>query len=136
MVEMNIVYKGELRCAATHGPSGTTIITDAPVDNHGKGESFSPTDLVAVALGTCMLTTMGISAQKHGFEIGTVQLTVRKEMAAQPSRRIARLPVVITMSVPLNEEQKAAMQRAAMGCPVKVSLHPDIELPIEFVWGG
>ena len=134
MVEINIVYQGTLRCTATHKPSGTILVTDAPVDNQGKGESFSPTDLIATALGTCMLTTMGIVAQRLSIALEGVQLTVRKEMAGTPSRHIERLTVSITVPGVLEDPQKESLTRAAMGCPVKQSLHPDIQMPVEFIW--
>src|SRR5579863_5927574 len=102
MVEINISYQGELRCAATHQPSGMQLITDAPKDNHGKGESFSPTDLVAAALGTCMLTIMGIAAQAMQIDLTGTKVTVRKEMAAKPMRRIASLAVTIDVPAKLN----------------------------------
>ena len=91
MVTITVNYEGNLRCKATHGPSGTTLITDAPTDNHGKGESFSPTDLVATALPACVLTIMGIAAQKHGLNLEGMSAVTTKEMSAAPPRRIARL---------------------------------------------
>src|SRR5436190_3798228 len=92
-VEIDVVYQGELRCVAKHGPSKTELTTDAPVDNHGKGESFSPTDLVATALGSCILTTMGIVAQRHNIDLTGTRVHVVKEMVQQPIRRIGALPV-------------------------------------------
>ena len=136
MVDIDIEYLGDLRCAAKHRPSGTKMITDAPVDNHGKGESFSPTDLMATALGTCILTTMGIVAQMMKIDLGGAKITVRKEMSASPPRRIAALPVTIDVPARLDEEQKQRLIRAAQACPVKQSLHPDIQMPIDFIWGS
>lgn len=136
MVQIDIVYQGQLRCSARHQPSGTEIFTDAPKDNHGKGESFSPTDLVAVALGTCMLTLMGITAQKLGIDLGAVKVTVQKEMSSQPPRRIARLPVIIDVPVAVSGEHKQKLIHAAETCPVHHSLHPDIQKPVEFRWAG
>jgi putative redox protein len=133
MVEINIVYQGELRCTAEH-PSGAVITTDAPKDNHGKGESFSPTDLVATALGSCMLTIMGIAAGKMQIDITGTKVTVTKEMIAVPIRRIGKLITSITIPLALNEEQKQKLKDAALTCPVHQSLHPDIELPIAFIW--
>src|SRR6185436_20829407 len=95
MIQITIDYLGELRCHATHGPSQNTFITDAPVDNHGRGESFSPTDLVATALGTCMATVMGIFAERHGIDLKGMSVTVKKEMVQTPVRRIGRLPAEI-----------------------------------------
>ena len=100
MVEIQMKYEGQLRCAATHGPSGDVLHTDAPKDNMGKGEAFSPTDLVATALGTCMLTTMAISAQRHGIPFEGATAKVGKEMVTSPLRRIGRL--VVEISVPMN----------------------------------
>lgn len=135
MVEINIVYQGELRCAASHEPSGTELITDAPKDNHGMGGSFSPTDLVATALGTCMLTIMGIAARAMDIDLRDTKVVVRKEMVAKPTRRIGALPVTIDVPLALNEEQKQKLIAAAMTCPVHESLHPDIQMPIDFRWG-
>src|SRR5688500_19235092 len=104
MVEIQVAYQGELRCQAKHGPSGTTIITDPPVDNMGKGESFSPTDLVATALGACMLTLMGISAQRHNLDISGTKATVTKEMVTDPFRRIGRLGVTIVVPRQLSDD--------------------------------
>ena len=106
------------------------------MDNHGKGESFSPTDLVATALGTCMLTIMGIFAQRHEIDLRGTTVTVQKEMTAVPPRRIARLTT--EMSIPLSPDhpQRAAIERAALTCPVHQSLHPDVEKPVNFSWIG
>ena len=134
MVQINIVYQGELRCLATHVPSGTEILMDAPKDNHGKGESFSPTDLVGTALGACMLTIMGIAAQNMKVDLKGTKVSVIKEMTAIPVRRIAKLAVRIEIPVSLEEEQKQKLMKAAMTCPVHQSLHPDIEMPIDFIW--
>ncbi len=135
MVEIQIIYKGQLHCEATHGPSGTVLATDAPKDNMGKGESFSPTDLVATALGTCMLTIMGIVAQRHNIDLAGATVTVGKEMAAQPVRRIGRLAVLIRIPGSVSEEDRRRLEHAVVTCPVHKSLHPDVEIPIEFKWG-
>ncbi len=135
MVDITIAYQGQLRCAATHGPSGAVVLTDAPVDNHGKGESFSPTDLLATALGTCMITVMGIAAQALQVELTGATVAVRKDMAAKPIRRIGTLTVVISVPVTVTEDQKHKLEKAAMTCPVHQSLHPDVQMPIEFRWG-
>jgi putative redox protein len=134
MVEIQITYEGDLRCQATHGPSGSTILTDAPVDNMGKGQSFSPTDLVATALGTCMLTIMGIAAQKMNVDLRGTTVSVTKEMSAAPPRRIARLAVTFHVPVKLTDEQKQKLHNAALTCPVHKSLHPDVAAPVEFRW--
>ena len=132
---MKIVYQGELRSQATHGPSGTQVITDAPVDNHGKGESFSPTDLVATALGSCMMTIMGIVAQRHNLDLRGTTVTVQKEMATQPVRRIGKLAVQIHVPVELGEDDRKRLEQAAHTCPVHKSIHPDVAMPVTFKWG-
>jgi putative redox protein len=134
MVEIKVVYEGQLHCNATHSPSGTTLDTDAPRDNMGRGESFSPTDLLATALGTCMLTTMGIIAQRHSIDITGSKLTVTKEMISQPSRRVGRLPVNIIMSKNYSAEDRKRLENAAHTCPVMVSLNPEIQVPVKFLW--
>jgi putative redox protein len=134
MVEVQIAYEGQLRCQATHMPSGVTLSTDAPLDNQGRGESFSPTDLVAVALGTCMLTIMGIVARRHEWDLSGTRVRVEKHMVTAPVRRIGRLPVEITVPVKLSAEQQQMLERAALTCPVHHSLHPDIESPVTFHW--
>ena len=136
MVEMKIVYQGDLRSQATHGPSGTQVITDAPVDNHGKGESFSPTDLVATALGSCMMTIMGIVAQRHNLDLRGTTVTVQKEMATQPVRRIGKLTVNIHVPVELGEDDRKRLEQAAYTCPVHKSIHPDVAMPVTFTWGN
>ena len=135
MVEIQIAYQGELRCLARHGPSGSTITTDAPVDNMGKGQSFSPTDLVATALGTCMLTIMGIVAQRHNLDISGTKVTVTKEMVTQPIRRIARLTVTFKVPHDLPEADRKRLENGALSCPVHKSFHPDVEQAILFHWG-
>ena len=134
MVQIDLEYQGGLRCAAVHGPSQTQIFTDAPVDNHGRGESFSPTDLVATALGTCMLTIMGIYAEKNGINIQGARVKVLKEMTSVAPRKIARLTTQIELPVAQDHPRREALERAALTCPVHESLHPDIEKPLEFIW--
>ena len=136
MVEISIKYLGDLRCEARHEPSGTVIMTDAPVDNEGRGESFSPTDLAATSLGTCMLTIMGIAARKQGVDLGETTVKVVKEMTAQPPRRIARLTVVFTIPLPASHEKRAMLENAARNCPVHMSLHPDVVQDMQFDWIG
>jgi putative redox protein len=133
-VQIDIVYQGQLRCQATHAPSGTQFFTDAPVDNHGKGESFSPTDLVATALGTCMLTTMGIFAERHQIDLTGSSVTVLKEMVQTPVRRIARLTTELRLTVSKDHPHREALERTALTCPVHQSLHPDVEKPVTFIW--
>lgn len=134
MVIIHTAYEGELRCRATHGPSGSQLLTDAPADNHGKGEMFSPTDLVATALATCMLTTMGIAANALGIAIAGAAAQVEKSMVAQPIRRIASLAVVLTVPGTFSDAHKRALEKAALQCPVHQSLHPEVQLPVRFVW--
>jgi len=135
MVSIQIEYQGDLHCKASHGPSGAELTTDAPIDNQGRGESFSPTDLVATALGTCMITIMGIAARTLSIDISGVTATVEKEMTAIPPRRIERLTVRIHIPHSPSAEDKQKLERAAHTCPVHRSLHPDVQIPIEFVWG-
>jgi len=132
-----VVYSGGLRTAATHIASGNTIITDAPVDNHGKGEAFSPTDLVATALASCMCTVMGISANTHGINIDGTSCEVEKIMAADP-RRIGEIKISLSFpaSVSYSAKEKTLMERAALTCPVHHSLHPDLKKSIRFIWPG
>lgn len=134
MVQIDVTYQGGLRCHAVHGPSGTKLVTDAPVDNHGKGESFSPTDLVATALGTCIPTIMGIVAEREQIDLTGMRITVQKEMSAELPRRIARLATRIVMPKGLNEQQRAKLEKAAHTCPVHQTLHGNVDLPIEFVY--
>lgn len=134
MVEINVSYEGDLRCRAIHGPSGTELITDAPQDNMGKGESFSPTDLMATALATCIATTMGIVARRKGFELPEMKLHVEKHMTTEGPRMIARLPVKIWVPLPADHPERKLLEAAAHGCPVHRSLHPDVDKPIEFFW--
>lgn len=134
MVQIEVTYQGELRCQATHGPSGTTLVTDAPVDNHGKGESFSPTDLVAAAMGSCIATIMGIVAEREQIDLSGMRITVQKEMAADPPRRIARLSARIVMPRPLEAKPRLKLENAAKTCPVHQTLQGKVEMPIEFVY--
>lgn len=135
MVEIDVTYEGNLRCTAVHGPSGATFRTDAPKDNMGKGESFSPTDLVATALGACMMTIMGIAANRMGLDLTGSKVHVVKEMATSPVRRIARLSVEITVPRDFPPDQRRQLEAAARACPVDRSLHPDVEVPLTFTWG-
>ena len=136
MIQISIEYQGGLRCEATHGPSQTKLLTDAPVDNHGKGESFSPTDLVATALGTCMATVMGIYAEAHALDLTGLTVTVGKEMTQVPVRRISRLICEIVVPLPETHPRREALERAALTCPVHQSLLPEIDKPVKFVWSG
>lgn len=133
-VRVEIVYEGDLHCTATHGPSGDVIPTDAPVDNRGLGRHFSPTDLVGAAMGTCMLTIMGIAARDKEIEIRGARAEVVKEMSEVPRRHIAKLTVRITLPARLTPRERALMEAAARGCPVHASLGPDTEVDLGFVY--
>ena len=136
MVEIRVRYEGDLHCVAVHGPSNASFATDAPVDNQGRGESFSPTDLVATALGSCMLTTMGILAEREGWTLDGARARVEKHMVAEPSRRVGRLVVELSMPAGLPADSRAPLERAARGCPVRESLHPDVALELSIDWGA
>ena len=131
---MNILYTGQLHCELTHEPSGSKIETDAPKDNAGKGEHFSPTDLVGAALASCVLTTIGIVAQRDGVSIEGASAIVVKEMITQPTRRIGSLSVQIKMPAALSDELRKKYETAAHHCPVHKSLHPDVKIPMEFIY--
>lgn len=129
-----VIYTGNLRTEATHLKSGNTIITDAPTDNNGKGEAFSPTDLVATALGSCMLTIMGIKAQNNNIDMVGAEVEVTKIMASDP-RRISKIIASIKMPAKnYTEKEKVILEKAAMHCPVFNSLSSDLEEEIKVVW--
>ena len=129
-----ITYLGNLRTECTHLRSGQVIITDAPLDNNGKGEAFSPTDLTATSLGTCLLTIMGISARNHNVNIDGTEVEITKHMASDP-RRISAIDVKIIMANQVYEKKiKKLLETAARTCPVAFSLHPDIKQNLEFIW--
>lgn len=134
MVQIELSYEGDLRVKAVHGPSGTTLVTDAPVDNHGKGESFSPTDLVATALGACIITIMGIVAERHRIDLKGTRITVKKHMVNEPSRRIGTLEVHLKIPNVKEERDRKMLEKAALTCPVHQSLHPDVKKEITFEW--
>lgn len=133
MATSKVTYLGELRTSSVHLQSGTTIITDAPTDNNGKGEAFSPTDMVANSLATCMLTVMGIKARDLGVDFSGSTAEVTKVMAAEP-RRISEIHVTFTMNLVADEKTKTILERTAMTCPVFYSLHPDIKKEVVFNW--
>lgn len=133
MVQIDTDYLGDLCCEAKHGPSGVTLTTDAPEDNHGEGRSFSPTDLVATALSTCIATILGIQAEKYDLDLEGIEISVEKEMASNP-RRISALPAEVRMPVPVDEQIRERLERAARHCPVHESIHPDIDASITFHW--
>lgn len=140
VVDLFVRYEGELHCHATHGPSGAELETDAPVDNHGRGQSFSPTDLVATALGTCMATVMGILADQRGLRLDGVRVHVKKHMTASGPRRIARLATEITfpseVATALDEATRRELEHKAETCPVRLSLLDAIDVPIAYDWQG
>ena len=125
-------YEGGLRCQSIHGPSASALETDAPTDNQGQGERFSPTDLVATALSTCILTIMGIVAERHGWDLEGCSARVEKTMTADPPRRIAKLNVWVQLPPTLEPQQRAVLQRAAEHCPVKVSLEGCIAMELHW----
>ncbi len=135
MVTIDIKYTGDLSCELIHTPSESSISTTAPVDNGGKGTTFSPTDLVAGALAACMATIMGKVAERKNLPLEGMSISVNKEMSASP-RRIAKLEVTINVPLPENHPDKELLVNAAMTCPVHGSLHPDIEIPINWNWVG
>lgn len=133
-LKMSVVYSGDKHCALVHEPSGSRIETDAPKDNQGKGERFSPTDLVGAALASCVLTTMAIVAERDGISIAGATAEVEKEMVSQPSRRIGSLPLKVTLPASIAADYRGKLERVAQNCPVRKSLHPDVSTPIEFVY--
>lgn len=133
MVKCTVKYLGGLHCELAHGPSGAKVCSDAPVDNRGKGESFSPTDLMCSAMAACMATIMGIYAEDNGLDLNGAEISVEKEMSANP-RRIARITTVITLPLPADTPHKAALADCVLGSPAMRSLHPDIEVPITWNW--
>lgn len=135
MVKSTTIYEGGLHCSLVHEPSGAMVATDAPVDNNGKGEAFSPTDLVGAALAACMSTIMGIVAARKGIALEGMKVEVAKHMSAAP-RRIGKLEVVINVPLPADHPDRKMLENAALACPVKQSLHPDIEIPITWNWLG
>ena len=132
MTRIESRYAGELRCQSIHGPSASALETDAPTDNQGQGERFSPTDLVATALSTCMLTIMGIVAKRHGWDLAGCSARVEKTMTTEPPRRIAKLTVWVELPPGLEESQRALLQRAAEQCPVKLSLEGCIAMELHW----
>jgi uncharacterized OsmC-like protein len=130
-----VVYQGHLRCACTHLQSGTVIETDAPTDNRGKGERFSPTDTLCVSLATCIVTTMALKANDMGIELGGTDIAVTKHMLADP-RRIGKIDVVLSFpdTLQLEEKDRIILQRTGDNCPVAKSLHPELAVNIVYNW--
>lgn len=133
MATSKVTYLGDLRTSSTHLQSGNQIITDAPTDNNGKGEAFSPTDMVANSLATCMLTVMGIKARDLEVDFSGSTAEVTKVMAADP-RRIAEIHIVFQMNLEADDKTKTILERTGMTCPVHYSLHPEIKKEIIFNW--
>lgn len=133
MPTSKVTYLGELRTSSIHLQSGSEIISDAPIDNNGKGEAFSPTDTVANGLASCMFTVMGIKAREMGVDFSSSIAEVTKVMAADP-RRISEIHVTFNMSIEADEKTKTILERTALTCPVHYSLHPDIKREIVFNW--
>ena len=134
MVKITGEYQGDLHCVATHGPSGTQLFTDAPKDNQGRGEAFSPTDLVATSLATCIATTLAIVARKHGIELAGLRYEVTKEMSTDAPRRIVRLATTLWLPLARTDEVAKLLEHAAHHCPVHQSLHPQVDKPVIFNW--
>ncbi|CAM3996480.1 osmotically inducible protein OsmC [Flavobacterium branchiophilum NBRC 15030 = ATCC 35035] len=128
-----VTYLGDLRTSSTHLQSGTTILSDAPTDNHGKGEAFSPTDLLANALGSCMLSIMAIKSKDLNVDLKDATADVTKIMQAEP-RKISKIIIVLTMPITPTEKERTILERVALNCPVLLSLHPDIEKELTFNW--
>jgi putative redox protein len=132
---ITVAYEGDLHCRLEHGPSGAEIVTDAPPDNQGRGEAFSPTDLLAASLGSCIMTVMGIYARRKEIDLCGSSIRVTKEMVHDPLRRVGRLLVVIDLPGHIEPAQRTALENAAHTCPVERSLHPDIKLDVQFRYG-
>ena len=136
-VTIDVSYLGDLHCEATHEPSGRQLVTDAPVDNGGKGDTFSPTDLTATGLGTCLMTIMGLVAKRHGWDLTGTRVRVVKEMTSVPLRRIGALTATIILPPGriTSASDRTLLERAAETCPVRQSLHPDVKVTMVFEYG-
>ncbi len=136
MVRVDVEYTGGLHCDAMHGPSHSKLSTDAPADNKGKGAAFSPTDLVATALATCISTTMGIKAEELGVDLRGMKISVEKEMSKDPPRRIVSLPSEVHIPLPPTSPHREVLEHTALNCPVHKSLPVEINRPTKFFWEG
>jgi len=134
MVTITGEYQGDLHCVAAHGPSGQVLNTDAPKDNQGRGEAFSPTDLLATSFATCIATTMAIAARRQGVELRGLRYEVGKEMSTDAPRRVVRLATQLWIPLPKSHAVAPVIENAARTCPVHQSLHPSVEKPIVFHW--
>jgi len=132
----SLIYNGALRCTAVHNQSGSGIETDAPTDNRGKGERFSPTDLTATSLGLCLITTMAIKATDMGIELAGATVDVQKHMSKEPPRRIVKIEVWVKLpALEIADKDRQILEAAGNACPVARSLHPDLEQVISYQWG-
>jgi putative redox protein len=131
----SIIYKGQLRCEATHLQSGSIIETDAPTDNRGKGERFSPTDLLCVSLATCIVTTIGLKAADMQIDLSDTKMEVTKHMLSDP-RRVGKveIKIIFPSGLDLEEKERIIFERVGNNCPVKKSLHPDVEVVVKYIW--
>ena len=136
MVRILIDYQGELHCQVTHEPSGATFQTDAPKDNQGRGETFSPTDLVATALGSCMATTMAIVGRRHGMELGNINISVDKEMTSEGPRTIRRLITHVYFPFGRDADPEQILEKTALGCPVYLSISAAMDKSVHFHWAS
>lgn len=134
MTEITVAYQGNLKCQATHGPTEATIATDAPPDNQGEGTAFSPTDLVATALATCVLTILGLAEERMGLDLSGMTASVTKTMGGPP-RHISHLALTVNIPCPTTPGHRATLARLAHACPVQRSLSPQTEVEITFAWG-
>jgi len=134
MVEIKLSYEGDLHCSAIHTPSGNTLVTDAPLDNNGRGQAFSPTDLLATALGSCMATVIGILAKRKELAVEGMTVNVRKFMSDDQPRRVKRLELDLQIPLPASHPDRKLLESAARGCPVHHSIHPDIEVVMNWHW--
>ena len=134
MTTVSAKYLGDLRVECVHNQSGTKIITDAPTDNQGKGEAFSPTDLCATALGACAMTIIGVYGKNHGVDVTGTEMEITKTMSADP-RRVGKIEVVFKMPPrAYSAREKASIERCTTSCPVHLTLHPDVEQVFTFIW--
>jgi putative redox protein len=134
MATVETTYLGDLRTENTHVQSGTKILTDAPSDNQGRGEAFSPTDLLAVALGTCMLTTIAIKTRNDGINIEGAKCSVTKIMSSTPPRKVAEIQIKMQWPQQYSDQQQKLLEDIALSCPVYLSLHPDLVKTVDFGW--
>lgn len=134
MVEIKLSYEGDLHCSVVHTPSGNTLVTDAPVDNNGRGQAFSPTDLVATALASCMATVIGIVAKRKEIAVEGMTVVARKFMSGDQPRRVSRLELDLDIPLPASHPDRRILESAARGCPVHHSIHPDIEVVMNWKW--